>query len=169
MHNRSAWIRIDPATELNDAVAMAAEFVTRARTRPYAWKWVVLSVHTAAPIALAFAAREAKWAQVPENGKAARMHAFAALLRRYENRLDADTFKAAKRLNELRDEFAHFKYDGWSLEVNYAKEACGGGLVVIELFLMKSDRAAVFWPSRAAEQRVVRTLRLIRKELVIGH
>src|SRR5579862_716028 len=97
-----AWLRIDPATEMADAMTIAIEFAMRAHTRPYAWKWVVMAVHSAAQLALAFAAREAKWAKVPKEGKTARRHAFTTLLGLYENMVQTDTFKAATRLNELR-------------------------------------------------------------------
>lgn len=164
-----AWLRIDPATEMADAMTIAIEFAVRAHTRPYAWKWVVMAVHSAAQLALAFAAREAKWAKVPKEGKTARMHAFTVLLGLYENMVQTDTFKAATRLNELRDEFAHFKFDGWSLEVDYARLACLGSLPVIDQLLMRSNRKALFFPSMSAEQRVARKLRRLRKQLTAGY
>lgn len=169
MGKRPAWLRIDPATEMADAMTMAIEFAVRAHTRRYAWKWVVIAVHSAVQLALAFAAQEAKWAKVPKEGKTARMHAFAVLLGLSENVVATDTYKAATRLNELRDEFAHFKLDGWSLEVDYARFACLESLPVIEQLLMQSNCKALFFPSMTAEQRVARKLRELRKELSAGY
>lgn len=162
---RPSWIRIDPASELADALALAVEFVERADSKHYAWKWVVLSVHTAVQFALVFASREDKWESTPEAGKNLRMRAFRTLLEGRKFELDDATLKAARRLNGLRDEFAHFKVDGWSLEVGFVKQTCVGCLPIIETLLMQNDRKVLFWPSRAAEQRDARVLRTLRKKL----
>lgn len=164
-----AWLRVDPSTEMADAMTMAIEFAVSARTRRYAWKWEVLAVHSATQLALAFAARHAKWEKVPEEGKSPRMHPFAVLLARYKNVLDDETIAAATRLNKLRDEFAHFKFDGWSLGVEYVRLACLGSLPVIEQLLMQNERKVLFFPSMTAEQRVARKLRSLRRELTAGY
>ena len=148
-------------------MAMAVEFAERAKSTCYAWKWVVFSVHTAVQVTLVFASREGKWERTPESKKGPRMHAFNALLARHKAALDVDTFKAATRLNGLRDEFAHFKYDGWSLDVDFASQACGGSLPIIDKLLIQSERRVLFWPSLAAERRFGREFRLLRKTLVL--
>lgn len=168
MSKEPAWLRIDPATEMADAMTMAVEFAENARTRRYAWKWEVLAVHTATQLALAFAAREAKWEKGPEHPKGARMHSFSALLARFTSVLHVDAIAAATQLNQLRDEFAHFKYDGWSLPVDNARLACLGSLPIIEQLLMKNERKVLFFPSMTAEQRLGRKLRALRKELTAG-
>ena len=125
-------------------------------------------MHSATQRALAIAAREAKWAKIPEDAKLAPTPAFTEPLNQDCNVLDANTIAATKRSSKSRDEHSHSKCHGWSLEVDYARIACLGSLSVIDQMLMQNERKVLDSPAKTEEQRVSRNRRALRKEPKTG-
>ncbi len=140
------WLRTDELHEAVLALQMTCEQVSRVRSDPHHWKWVILGLHNALQSFMVLALRgtnglnvltkerASQWMAAYKRGDSKypelRLDSFLNLYDkiksdRMEMSVDSQALKPSstqdqsiKTLNRLRNEFIHFVPQGWSLELH---------------------------------------------------
>lgn len=189
MNNDSTWLRTDELTEAVRSLSVARRHLAEGLTDAYELKWAVLAltwstqgfiVCSFSPAQVGswsprFAEALAKWredpsGELPDVGSA-RLPNFLGLCEKLRDhkgyRPDDEAWTLLRELNELRDEFVHFKPRARSIEAAYLRERCRAALDVID-WIIENVFTSAEWPDdelRETTRREVRVARRLAEEL----
>lgn len=187
---QARWLRTDEREEAVRSLEWAEAQARSIETDPYAWKWVLISMHNAAQgfMVLALwngngllALRDkiaAKWIEAYTNGGQYPVEKLDEFLNLYEKVKNPNNFhtiesgpfspgdshdQSFKRLNSFRNEFIHFTPKGWALELSGLPRVCLDTLDLVEYFGWSST--AIIWHKRTHLVRAKRALKMLHQTM----
>jgi hypothetical protein len=187
---RPAYLRTDEKEEAVRSLEFARSHAALLSSDPYAWKWILISLHNAVQGFMVLALwngnglltlREdiaTKWLKAyREDGvyPVEKLDNFLSLYDKVKNPTSFPTVGAAcfigsptrdlsmRRLNHIRNEFIHFTPKGWSLEMAGLPQICLDSLDLIRYLGWETN--AITWYRAAHRTRARRAERLLRRAL----
>jgi hypothetical protein len=186
---RPRYLRLDTEHDAAYSLVAAAEFLTRADTASFYWKWFVLALHSAVQSSLALSLTNTDTVLVQKPGVSRKMLAafdgkgpfpdpymdnflsLYAKAQKAENLpqgsialpANSEQERAMASLDELRDEFVHFNSKSWSIEYALLVECPLSCCAVLGHLLTVSG--AIRWHKPALATKTLRALVRIESAL----
>jgi len=184
------YLRTDEREEAVRSLEFARSQAALLSDDPYAWKWILISLHNAVQGFMVLALRNgngllalrdhiaAKWLKVYREGGEYPVEKLDDFLSLYEkvkkpsnfHRVSAACFAGSeardlsmKRLNDIRNEFIHFTPKGWSLQMAGLPQICLDGLDLIRHLGWETN--AVTWYHAGHRTRARRAERILRRAM----
>jgi hypothetical protein len=184
------YLRTDHWTDAVWSLEAALEFSARLPADEAAWKWLLISVHSAVQGFMAIALEHGnallvmkdhimtKWLKAHDAGQPypeARMDYFLSLYEKVKSDAvcgyvgskhfiaDANHDYSMKKLNELRNGFIHFFPQGWSIELKGLPAVCLRSIDVAQFLAW--DSRTIIWHSESLEGRASAAMSALRTNL----
>jgi hypothetical protein len=180
--------RTDTERDAIFALASAVEFLQQIDSRPYYWRWFVLSVHAAVQGALVLVLTNGNLVHVQKPGVSKRMLAafegkeefpdpyMDNFVRLYSKARNQDNMRSGASalpaedsheramisLDEMRDEFVHFNSKSWSIEVDYILDT---SLTACEVMRHIFSSGSILWHHRGSAAKASRSLKRLETTL----
>lgn len=189
---RNEYLRTDHWTDAVASLEAAQEFCARITLDEHQWKWVLIATHSTVQGFMALALEQgngllvlkddiaAKWLKAHESGKPypeEKMDFFLSLYEKVKSdvvcryhgskRFIAEPSHdySMKKLNELRNNYIHFRPKGWSIELAGLPSVALNCLEIAKFLAF--DSFTIIWHDGDLRNRAERAFAVVQAELKV--